>query len=66
LASGRAVGAPSVLEDVIDRRGRGDEGDDPHFLTAAGTGERVHLEEASQQLGPAARGFADRLGRGLD
>lgn len=49
-----SVRASQVVEDTIDRRGLDDEGDDAHLLAAAGTGERVHLEEASQQFGPAA------------
>ena len=43
-----------MIEDAVDRVGFGDKGDDAHSLVAVGTRERVDLEDASQQLGPAS------------
>lgn len=63
-------------EDPSDHDGIGDHGDDPHPPRAPGAGERVHLEDPAEQLGPAAprgaEGPVDRvddrhrcLGRGF-
>ena len=53
-----------MIEDTVDHQGLGAEGEDVHLLPAARTGERIHLEDAAQQLGPAA-GRPERLGEGL-
>jgi hypothetical protein len=40
-------------EDPGDHDGLGDHGDDPHQPLAPGTGERIDLEDAAEQLRPA-------------
>ena len=55
--------ASQVVEDAVDHRGLGDEGDDAHLVAASGTRERIDLEDAPQQLGPAA---LRRIPRTLD
>jgi hypothetical protein len=47
-------------EDPGDHGGLGDHGDDPHQPLAPGTGERIDLEDAAQQLRPAESGCAER------
>ncbi len=47
-------------EDSVDHSGLGNEGDDAHLVSAAGTPERVDLKDPAQQLRPAAAGFRER------
>ena len=51
---------PEVGEDLVDHRRLRDDGDDAHRAVAAGTGERVDLENLLKQGRPPA----GRLGRG--
>jgi hypothetical protein len=53
-------------EDPGDPGGLGDHGDDPHQPLAPGTGERIDLEEAAEQLRPAESGCAERPVHRLD
>jgi hypothetical protein len=55
-----------VLEDAVDDLWFGDERNDAHGLAAAGARERVNLEYASQQLGPAVPCLAHGLGLRVD
>jgi hypothetical protein len=53
-------------EDPGDHGGFGDRGDDPHQPLAPGTGERIDLEDAAEQLRPAESGCAERPAHRLD
>jgi len=53
-------------EDPGDHGGLGDHGDDPHQPLAPGTGERIDLEDAAEQLRPAESGCAERPVHRLD
>ena len=53
-------------EDPGDHGGLGDHGDDPHQPLAPGTGERIDLEDAAEQLRPAESGYAERPVHRLD
>jgi hypothetical protein len=46
--------------------GLGDESNYAHFFAAVGTGERIDLEDAAQQLGPAVPCLAHGLGLRVD
>jgi len=43
-----------VIEDAVDHLGLCNEGDDAPGLAAAGTFQRLDLEDAAQQLGPTS------------
>jgi hypothetical protein len=45
--SARCSGASKVVEDAVDHLGLRDEGDDAHGLPAAGTFQRLNLENAA-------------------
>jgi hypothetical protein len=53
-------------EDPGDHGGLGDHGDDPRQPLAPGTGERIDLEDAAEQLRPAESGCAERPVHRLD
>ena len=55
-----------MIENAVDDRWLGDERDYAHLFTAAGTGERIDLEDASQQLGPTVPCLTHRLGLGVE
>ncbi len=57
LAPVHRRGAPQVGENLVDHSGLGNERDDAHLVSAAGTFQRLDLENAAQQLRPAAAGF---------
>ncbi len=57
---GWVPGSDSMGEDP------GDHGDDPHQPLAPGTGERIDLEDAAEELRPAESGCAERPVHRLD
>ena len=52
IIRGATRGAAQVIENPVDQLGVCDEGDYPHCFAAAGTLERIDLEDTAQQLGP--------------
>jgi hypothetical protein len=46
-----------VVEDLLDDRRVGDEGDDPHLATAFGTDERIDLVHPPDHLRPTPPPF---------
>jgi hypothetical protein len=49
-----------VIENPIDHRALGDEGDDPHLAPARRTPERIDLEDVPEEFGPPTGGSRRR------
>lgn len=60
------AGAADVIENPVDHRPLGNEGDDPHRRAARRTPEGIDLEDLLEELGPASACLAEREGPGLD
>jgi hypothetical protein len=60
--------AAQVVEDLVDHAALGNAADDAHRVAAAGTPERVHLEDPAQQGGnaPVSKRGCRFMADGLD
>src|SRR5208337_1321809 len=59
---GSRAGLDEVTEDSEDLRGIGDDGEDPHLGTTAGTAQGVNFVDLCEQPCPCSRGLSGRHG----